>query len=175
MDRSSSSYLIIPIGVLALFVRMMGDPVFGQVVGPEAEMDRLEEYANEAISNSDPDGAAMNMGKAALMASELAKQAQDAEQAKLLRGAAQLYRAQEHAYRAWALFEQAGGTPPASSGVCATIRQAEQHVGKAVSIFRDRTSLRYASEWEERVEHLSGLVTEWVATITALQTDFQCS
>ncbi len=167
---------IILMGLLGLAMSRMDNAALGQVMGAEAEMDRLEQYAHEAIANDDPEGAAMNMGKAALMASELAKQAQDAEQAKILRGAEQLYRAQEHAYRAWGLFERAGGTPPASSGVCGTVGQAERHIAKSVSILTGNISLGHASrEWEERVTRLRGLATDWVATVTALQSDFQCS
>ena len=47
--------------------------VAAQVIGNEAEMDRLRGKAEEAIGNDDPEGAAMNMGRAALMAKLLAK------------------------------------------------------------------------------------------------------
>jgi hypothetical protein len=47
--------------------------VAAQVIGNEAAMDRLREKAEEATANDDPEGAAMNMGRAALMAKLLAK------------------------------------------------------------------------------------------------------
>jgi hypothetical protein len=46
--------------------------VFGQVMGEEAELERLQNKAEEAMANDDADAAAMNIGKAALMAGQLA-------------------------------------------------------------------------------------------------------
>ena len=43
-------------------------PSVAQVTGDAAEMDRLRVKAEEAIGRDDPDGATMNMGRAALMA-----------------------------------------------------------------------------------------------------------
>ena len=43
-------------------------PSVAQVTGDEPEMDRLRVKAEEAIGSDDPEGAAMNMGRAALMA-----------------------------------------------------------------------------------------------------------
>ena len=46
----------------------------------------------------------MNIGKAALMASQLARRQKDVGRAQWYRGAESLFRAQEHSYRAQALF-----------------------------------------------------------------------
>ncbi|MEK6532380.1 MAG: hypothetical protein AABZ52_00690, partial [Nitrospirota bacterium] len=44
-----------------------------QVVGDEAELGRLQSKAEDAIGNDDADGAAMMMGRAALLAAQLGK------------------------------------------------------------------------------------------------------
>ena len=64
---------------------------FGQVMGEEAELERLQHKAEEAIANDDADGAAMNMGKAALMAGQLASRQKDAGRTQWYRGAESLF------------------------------------------------------------------------------------
>ena len=87
-------------------------------MGDVAEMDRLESRAEEAMANGDPEGATLTIGRAALMASFLAERETD-HKAKLVYGGAEsLFRAEENGYRAVALFERAGGRPPAPSSVC---------------------------------------------------------
>ena len=44
-----------------------------QVMGEEAELDRLRAKAEDAMGNDDAEGAAMSMGRAALMAAQLSK------------------------------------------------------------------------------------------------------
>ena len=57
------------IGVLAGAIAWMASvEVFAQTVGDEAETERLQSRAEEAIANDDAEGAAMSSGKAALMA-----------------------------------------------------------------------------------------------------------
>jgi hypothetical protein len=139
-----------------------------QVVGEEAEMDRLQAKAEEAIANGDSDGAAMNMGKAALMASQLTKTQEDSGKAQWYRGAEALFRAQEQGYRALALFERAGGQTPASSGVCGSLRLAKQYLDKALSLFVDSVPAAAKSS------NLSGVATEWIQTLEGMNADFQC-
>jgi hypothetical protein len=138
--------------------------VFAQVMGEEAEMDRLQNRAEEAIANGDPDGAAMNMGKAALMASQLAKR-RDAAQSQFLHGAEALFRAQEQAYRALALFQRAGGQPPASSGVCGSMRLAKEHLDKSIALLVDAAP---------RDGRLQSSAAEWIKTVDGMNADFQC-
>ena len=83
-----------------------------QVMGEKAEMDRLEVKAEEAMANGDPNGAALAIGRGALMASELAKKEGNPPAKLVYEGAEDLFRTQENAYRALALFEQAGGQGP---------------------------------------------------------------
>ena len=139
--------------------------VFAQVMGEEAEMDRLKTRADESMANGDPDGAAMNMGKAALMASQLAKRQANAGQSQWLRGAEALFRAQEQAYRALALFQRAGGQPPASSGVCGSMRLAKEHLDKSVTLLVDAAP---------RDGHLQSSAAEWIKTLEGMNADFQC-
>ena len=60
---------------------------FSQVMGEEAELERLQNKAEEAMANDDADGAAMNIGKAALMAGQLANRQKDAGRMQWYRGA----------------------------------------------------------------------------------------
>jgi hypothetical protein len=139
--------------------------VFAQVMGEEAEMDRLQTRAEEAMANGDPDGAAMNMGKAALMASQLVKRQANAGQSQWFRGAEAFFRAQEQAYRALALFQRAGGQPPASSGVCGSMRLAKEHLDKSVALLVDAAP---------RDGRLQSSAAEWVKTLEGMNADFQC-
>ena len=139
--------------------------VFAQVMGEEAEMDRLQTRAEEAMANGDPDGAAMNMGKAALMASQLAKRQASAGPSQWFRGAEAFFRAQEQAYRALALFQRAGGQPPASSGVCGSMRLAKEHLDKSVALLVDAAP---------RDGRLQSSAAEWMKTLEGMNADFQC-
>jgi hypothetical protein len=108
--------------LVAAFVWYTGAASWSQVVGDEAEMDRLKAKAEDAIANDDPEGAAMSMGRAALMAKQLTVKHKDSlSSARVFQGAEALFRSQEHAYRALALFRRAGGQLPASSGVCGSL------------------------------------------------------
>jgi hypothetical protein len=139
-----------------------------QVIGDEAEMERLHAKADEAIANGDADGAAMNMGKAALMAAQLAKRQDDKAKAHWYQGVEALFRAQEHAYRAQALFERAGGQVPASTGVCGSIRLAKQHLDKSMTLLLD------AGYTPPRTHNYQAAAFQWVKTLDGLNADFQC-
>jgi hypothetical protein len=151
-----------------VLVSLHSSSVLGQVMGEEAEMDRLQTKAEDAIANGDPDGAAMNMGKAALMASQLAKREQDGGKTQWLRGAEALFRSMEHGYRASALFERAGGQTPASSGVCGSMRLAKQHLDKSVSLFVVGVPIDRGSK---QLQHMAA---EWVKILEGMNADFQC-
>lgn len=141
---------------------------FSQVMGEEAELERLQNKAEEAMANDDADGAAMNIGKAALMAGQLANRQKDAGRMQWYRGAEALFRAQEHTYRAQALFARAGSELPASSGVCGSMKLAKQSLGKAVTLLVD------ADPGEGRLQNLHTTATEWIKTIDGMTADFQC-
>lgn len=150
----------------------IGSIGLAQVMGEEAEMKRLERRAEELIAAGDAEGAAMSMGKAALMAAQLAKR--DQAERRLLEGIARLFRAQEHAYRAVALFERAGGQTPASSGVCATISLADREIAASEEILRrtDPPGIDQAAQ-RMRVQYRQ-VAADWVETIHGLRADFEC-
>jgi len=152
----------------ALCVCVYGSTALGQVMSEEAELERLQNKAEEAIANEDAEAAAMNIGKAALMASQLARRQKDLGRAQWYRGAESLFRAQEHSYRAQALFVRAGGQLPASSGVCGSMSLAKQHLGKAVTLLVD------ADPGDGRLQNLHTIATDWLKTINGMTADFQC-
>lgn len=154
--------------VLALHVVALQSLVLAQVISDEAELERLQSRAEEAIANGDADGAAMNSGKAALMAAQLAGRKKDAGQAQWFRGAEALFRAQEQAYRAQALFIRAGGQPPASSGVCGSMKLAKQYLDKALTLLVD------ADPAESRLQSFQAIAADWVKTLDGMKADFQC-
>jgi hypothetical protein len=159
--------------VASLLAWQAGDVGWSQVVGDEAEMDRLNSKAEEAMANDDPEGAAMSMGRAALMAKNLArKHRDDGAAARLFQGAESLFRSQEHGYRAMALFRRAGGQLPASSGVCGSLSLAHQSVQHALSSLpqqREVTSAR-----AEKAGQFRQTADNWNTVIDSMIADYQC-
>jgi hypothetical protein len=146
-----------------------------QITGPEAEMDRLRAKAEEAISNDDPDGAALNMGRAALMAKQLGKMHKDDLGAnQLYQGAEPLFRSQEHAYRAMALFRRAGGQLPASSGVCGSLALAQGSVQQSLAILGPLTETPHPPSLAEKAKHLRSAADDWVVVVASMIADYQC-
>ncbi len=164
---------VLALALVGIAVWGQGVRGLAQVVGDEAEMERLERRAEDAIANGDAEGAAMNMGRAALMASQLVRREEDSGRARLLRGTERLFRGEEQAYRALALFERAGGRLPASSGVCGTIRSAYHHVAESVKLLEGDTPNRSSAAPAEQ-DRLQALADDWVITIESLRADFQC-
>lgn len=149
--------------------------VFPQVVGDEAEMERLRVKAEDAMANEDADGAAMAMGRAALMALHLAKRQSDGPRGRMFQGAEHLFRSQEHGYRALALFRRAGEQLPASSGVCGSLRlghtEAEHALHQLAALISasdsDSQVIRQATEFRQAAE-------TWTTVLGSMQADFQC-
>lgn len=152
---------------------VVANGVAAQVSGNEAEMDRLQEKAEDAIGNDDPEGAAMNMGRAALMAKLLAKTHQaDASAVRLFQGAETLFRSQEHSYRAMALFRRAGGQLPASSGVCGSLSLAQHSLQQALATFTDENNA--PGSLAAKAIQIREAATGWVTVINSMITDYQC-
>lgn len=145
-----------------------------QMMGEEAEMKRLERRAEDSIAVGDAEGAAMSMGKAALMAEQLGKREEREAVQLLFQGIARLFRAQEHAYRAVALFERAGGQPPASSGVCATMGLADRDVAVSERILGLPAFPDLDHPGQRMREHYRQVAEDWVETIHGLRADFVC-
>ena len=144
-----------------------------QVAGDEAELERLRVKAEDAMANEDADGAAMAMGRAALMALHLAKRETDGLRSQMFQGAEHLFRSQEHGYRALALFRRAGGELPASSGVCGSLGLAQTEVEHSLQALvvtpttGDRRVTQQAHELRQAAE-------TWLTVLSSMQTDFQC-
>ena len=146
---------------------------WAQTVGDEAELDRLGAKAEEAISSDDPEGAAMAMGRAALMAKRLALLHKDDEvSARLYQGAESLFRSQEHGYRAMALFRRAGGQLPASSGVCGSLALAQASVQRALTDLSGGDAPQGALN--ERAKRWRDTTDDWVTVVAARISDYQC-
>ncbi len=161
--------------VVALTLHIPTAWLLAQGVGEEAEMDRLQARAEELIANSDPEGAAMQMGRAALMALQLTKRAGDRPVRSVYAGAETLFRAQEHAYRALALFQRAGGQPPASTGVCHTLQAARSGVQKAgLELTLDPNSVALAPTEFSRLAALRATAEDWTTVVASMASDFEC-
>ncbi|HEY7533654.1 MAG TPA: hypothetical protein VH681_12845 [Nitrospiraceae bacterium] len=136
-------------------------------------MDRLKAKAEDAMANDDPEGAAMSMGRAALMAKQLALKHKDSiPAAQVYQGAESLFRSQEHAYRAMALFRRAGGQLPASSGVCGSLALAKTHVQHASSTLGG--DVNPTGHLAERTTQLLGAAEDWNTVIASMISDYQC-
>lgn len=147
--------------------------VAAQVIGNEAEMDRLRVKAEEAMANEDPEGAAMNMGRAALMAKLLAKIYQeDGSAVRLFQGAENLFRSQEHSYRAMALFRRAGGQLPASSGVCGSLSLAHSSLQQSLATLKSEDHA--PSPFATKAIQFREAATDWGTVIDSMIADYQC-
>lgn len=149
--------------------------VFPQVMGDEAELERLRIKAEDAMANEDADGAAMAMGRAALMALHLAKRQPDGPRGRMFLGAEHLFRSQEHGYRALALFRRAGEQLPASSGVCGSLRLARteaEHALQTLGVLHsaDQTDPQVI---QQTAEFRQGTET-WMTVLESMHADFQC-
>lgn len=143
-------------------------------------MTRLQSRAEEAAAAGDAEGASMSMGKAALMAAELAKDRPD-RIGQHFRGAEALFRAQEHAYRALGLFQRAGGHPPASTGVCQTIHlagqfagDAEQRLGAVLKV-PPQNKVLPETPYLQQARRLQADAADWIRIIEGMTADFQCT
>jgi len=174
MPMHSSLLGIIAIIVLSVTFQAW-DRSWSQVLGETAEMDRLRAKAEEAIGNDDPDGAALSMGRAALLAQQLSKSHRDdAAAATIYLAAEPLFRSQEHGYRAMALFRRAGGQLPASSGVCGSLALAQASVQQALSLLVPVSDKDVPPSLKERRKRFREAADDWVIVVASMITDYQC-
>lgn len=161
--------------LLILCCWLQAGPTQAQVMGDEAELDRLKGKAEDALANEDAEGAAMSMGRAALMAAHLARKESGSERATLFKGLEHLFRSQEHGYRAMALFRRAGGSLPASAGVCGSVQLGElelQHT--KVSLEQLSVVPESSQPVSAKVAALKQGVEEWGTVLAAIRADYQC-
>jgi len=145
-----------------------------QRIGEQAEMDRLEQQADDLAAQADPEGAALAIGKAAMMADLLARETQNSAAREIFQAASLLYRAQELGFRALALFERTGGTPPAPAGVCQYLFQGHQKLADSKNLL-GRTPSVSPEEIKIRREKLLQKNEEWENLFLGLHQDFACS
>ena len=161
------SVLGITLGIMALGLATPS-AVAAQLIGEEAELDRLQEKAEASMALGDLEGAALNIGKAALMASILAKKEPESDAGQIYQGMAWLFRAQENTYRAIALFQRGGEGIPASSGVCYSLALGAQDVE------RSQEPLGVLAPTDQDQQRFRAQALEWTETIKELQADLEC-
>lgn len=157
---------------LVLSASVSASSVLAQVMSDDAEMTRLLMKAEDAMGNDDPDGAALAMGRAALLAAQLAKQ-QTGSIARLNKSREALFRSQEHTYRAMALFRRAGGQLPASSGVCGSLALAQDSLHHATDPVDDPASAS-SSNLNDQTAGLRESVDTWATVLQSMIAEYQC-
>ena len=164
---------LLPAFCLCCGMLMAANLALAQVIGNEAEMDRLQGKTEEAMANDDPEGAAMTMGRAALLAKFLAKtHREDGSAVRLFQGAEILFRSQEHSYRAMALFRRAGGQLPASSGVCGSLSLAQRSLQQARTMLTPEN--REPGPHTAKSLQFQQAAADWGTVIDSLIIDDQC-
>lgn len=161
--------------VMAVVLMLTGgleNPV-AQVVGELAEMDRLEQRAQDLTAQSDPEGASQAFGKAAMMADLLSRETQNSSTQAVFQAASLLYRAQERGLRAMALFERTGGQPPAPAGVCHFLSQSIQELDASKGQLEHNTGISQEN-LKERRRNLFRKTHDWKNLFQGLQDDFAC-
>ncbi|SPP65987.1 hypothetical protein [Nitrospira lenta] len=141
-----------------------------QVMGDEAELGRLQSKAEEAIGNDDADGAAMMMGRAALLAAQLGKREAGSKTA-FRKSQEALFRSQEHTYRAMALFRRAGGQLPASSGVCGSLALARTSLGHVTEL---DSSAPQDTRLLEEDTRLRASADTWRQVVDSIIAEYHC-
>ncbi len=161
-------------GLVVLPILLMAPLCIAQVVGKLGEMDRLEQQADDLAAQADPEGAALAIGKAAMMADLLTTESQKPVAQEIFQAASLLYRAQELGFRALALFERTGGTPPAPAGVCQYLFQGHQKLADSKDLL-ERTPSVSPETIKVRGEKLLKKNEEWENLFLGLHKDFACS
>jgi hypothetical protein len=113
------------------------------------------------------------IGKAALMAELLMKKVQEPEAKLNLQAASYLYRGQELGLRALALFEQAGGQPPAPLGVCHYLIQGNGKMADSKN-FLQQIKFNSSDGINTRRKNLLKKNEEWGNILEGLFEEFEC-
>lgn len=163
-SKLNRSPLTFTLTLLLLVVAIPPDPA--RTTDREKELSRLQAKAEDAMAQGDPQGAANNIGRAALLASQLDKQS-DATLPPY-RIMVDLFRAQEQVYRAMALFQQSGERTPVSSGICSLLSLGGQHAARALE---HNTA---TPEGQALDEPLRRQIMEWLQIIQELQQEWDC-
>ena len=139
-----------------------------QATDAERELSRLQAQAEDAMAQGDPQGAAISIGRAALLASQLNKQEVPQTNQPPYRLMVNLFRTQEQVYRAIALFQQSGERIPVSSGICSLLSLGRQHATQALEN-------RSATAADQAVhDQLHQQTLEWLEIVQELQQEWDC-
>lgn len=152
------------IPLLALVVAVPSGPT--QATDVKREISMLQAQAEEAMAQDDPQGAAISIGRAALLASQLSKPSDTTQPPYRLM--VDLFRTQEQVYRAMALFQQSGEQTPVSSGICSLLSLGRQHALRAL----ENSSVTAADPAFH--EPLTQQTTEWLEIVQELQQEWNC-
>lgn len=159
-------------GLVAFLLAAPGMPQ-AQVMNDDAELLRLQAKAEDAIAGEDPDGAAMIMGRAALLSAQMAKK-REGLSGLVSRRMESLFRSQEHTYRAMALFRRAGNQLPASSGVCGSLSLALASLRQAAEPIGDLPSPPPTPRLRENLAQLAGTIETWSTVLDSMIAEYQC-
>ena len=163
-SKLNRSPLAFTLTLLLLVVAIPPDPA--RTTDREKELSRLQAKAEDAMAQGDPQGAANNIGRAALLASQLDKQSDATRPSYRLM--VDLFRTQEQVYRAMALFQQSGERTPVSSGICSLLSLGKQHATRALENHSANTTDQAVSD------QLHQQTTEWLEIVQELQQEWAC-
>lgn len=166
-------FLIVPILAFSLLMGIVG-PAQAQLLGEEAELDRLRAKAEDAMGNDDAEGAAMNMGRAALMAAQLGKRQTEPALRQAFKATEHLYRSQEHGYRGLALFRRAGGELPASAGVCGSLQLAQLELQHTQESLAQSAAPDRPDAASPRLPAIRQTTDDWAIVLSSMQGEFRC-
>lgn len=172
-ERDPAGRRILPCLCLAALLAMLSAGASAQVMGDDAELTRLRNKAEEAIAGDDPDGAAMMMGRAALLSAQMAKK-REGLSGVVARRVESLLRSQEHTYRAMALFRRAGNQLPASSGVCGSLSLALASLRQAAEPVGDIPSPPPTPRLPEDMAQLTEAIDTWKTVVESMVVEYQC-
>ena len=173
MNRQIISKLALCLVLIAILGSLTTTDSSAQRIGKQAEMDRLELQGEDLATQADPEGAALAFGKAAMMAELLRRDSQEPAMQIILQATSYLFRAQEQSLRALALFELAGGIPPASSGVCQYLVQGTQKLHHSKNLLENTTAFT-RMELNMKQSLLLEKTQEWENLVQGLHEDFGC-
>lgn len=166
-DPLSRKRLVCAVTFLALVVTAPSDQA--QPATAERELSRLQAQAEDSMAQGDPQGAAISIGRAALLAThQLSKQPTPQTGQPPYRLMVDLFRTQEQAYRAIALFQQSGERTPVSSGICSLLSLGMHHAVRALK----HNSATPGGQALDKPLHRQ--TTEWLEIIQELQQDWAC-
>jgi len=160
--------------LIPLLVFLINTHSVAQHRSEQTEMDRLEHQAYYLAAQADPEGAALAIGKAAMMADLLTKETPNPTAKNFFQSASHLYRAQELGLRALALFERTAGNLPAPPIVCQYLNQGKIKLGDSRDLLENAPG-NSQEDIKRKRDHLHTKNEEWQSLLQGLDEDFGCS